>query len=577
MILSFVRIVAIATLVLLATPVMAVDGAAFTPWKWQPRAKSIKIDAIETKAGDKANGPTYNVQGRIDTGWNYIGTDQQVIFPGKLYRLSIDLRVDRLGADTPAPYFKGEFIGSLAQGEAGKVHTQPYDILKLHVWQKLTAEFQTPEGVKAFRLALEKGTNAPTEINATIRDVRLEPIARLTVFERYWLKPVPEQLEAMRGVHPRLYLTKSRIAELREAIKTTHADIWRRLRIQADRAVKSGPPQYIKDDGKSGDEQLWERDVGNTLPLLAMAYLLTGEKTYLDATKRWALTSSGYTTWGLGPIDGLDLATGHQLFGLGLVYDWLYHDLDKDTLKTIRQTLQKRGSAMFQAAATGKAWWHQSFLQNHLWVNSAGMNVAGLALFDEVDEALSWIGYSLDAFQQSMAALGSDGASHEGVGYWEYGVEYMLKFMDLSRTLLGVELGDRDWWRKTSLYSLYLSLPRNAWTRDYSVVDIADSPRNHWYGPEYMLRDLARRRHDGHAQWLAQEIETADVAGGGAPWLNLIWFDPKVAPEAPRDLRKLHHFEDMGIVSARSSWDGDESLVVGGECGASAGHTSAGR
>ena len=42
----------------------------------------------------------------------------------------------------------------------------------------------------------------------------------------------------------------------------------------------------------------------------------------------------------------------------------------------------------------------------------------------------------------AMAALGPDGASHEGVGYWEYGVEYLLKFMHLARQLLGVDLYD---------------------------------------------------------------------------------------------------------------------------------------
>ena len=64
-----------------------------------------------------------------------------------------------------------------------------------------------------------------------------------------------------------------------------------------------------------------------------------------------------------------------------------------------------------------------------------------------------------------MAALGPDGASHEGVGYWEYGVEYMLKFMDLARQRLDVDLYGNEWWRNTSAYAQYLALPRNAWTR----------------------------------------------------------------------------------------------------------------
>jgi hypothetical protein len=62
--------------------------------------------------------------------------------------------------------------------------------------------------------------------------------------------------------------------------------------------------------------------VGNAMPVLAMAWVLSGEKQYLEAARQWALASCGYRTWGVGRIDGMDLAAGHQLLGLGLVYDW---------------------------------------------------------------------------------------------------------------------------------------------------------------------------------------------------------------------------------------------------------------
>ena len=204
---------------------------------------------------------------------------------------------------------------------------------------------------------------------------------------------------------------------------------------------------------------------------------------------------------------------------------------------------------MFEAAATGKIWWHESYLQNHLWVNITGMAVSGLVLFDEVEEAACWIGLPQEKFKRTMAALGPDGASHEGVGYWEYGVEYMLKFMDPARTLLECDLYEHAWWRNTSAYALYLSLPRNTWRRDNCIVDIADCPRGHWYGPDYMLRELAGRFGDGHAQWLAGEIDKADVAASGASWLNLVWYNPAVSPQSPESLPTLRHFEDMGIVS----------------------------
>ncbi|MBN1420297.1 MAG: DUF4962 domain-containing protein [Planctomycetes bacterium] len=385
------------------------------------------------------------------------------------------------------------------------------------------------------------------------------------------LTPFPAELEALRGTHPRLYLDAARILELREAVGTTHASLWEGVRGLADRAVRQGPPAYREQDGSSGDEQLWQRGVGNTMPILAMAHVLSGERKYLESARAWALASCAYPTWGLGRIDGMDLATGHQLLGLAIVYDWCHAGLDEPARRMIRETLERRGRAMFEAGAKGKTWWGKSYLQNHLWVDVCGLAVAGLAVFDEVKDAELWIGFALEKLRRTMDALGPDGASHEGVGYWEYGVEYLLKFMDLARRCLGVDLYDSPWWRRTARYPLYLALPRAAWTRGSSIVDIADCPRGHWYGPDYLLRGLAREYRDPYAQWLAEEIDRANVAAPGAPWLNLVWFDPSVPAKPPADLPALHHFDDMGIVSARSDWSGRESLVVL-KCGPFIGH-----
>ena len=155
------------------------------------------------------------------------------------------------------------------------------------------------------------------------------------------------------------------------------------------------------------------------MPVLAMAYVLSGERQYLVAARQWALASCGYKTWGLGRIDGMDLATGHQLFGMAIVYDWCYDALDEEARKTIRETLALRARKMFEAAVDGSAWWRKSYLQNHLWVDVAGMSAAGFAVFDEVEDATRWIGLPLEKIQTTMEALGDDGASHEGVGYWQ--------------------------------------------------------------------------------------------------------------------------------------------------------------
>jgi hypothetical protein len=538
---------------------------------WRPRLATVRVTHVQGPGAVADNHGQLRISGSIATGWNYAVSQHVPIESGRLYRLTARLRTDRLGSDTPSPYLKCEFIAADSRSTAGQVHTDRYDRERLGTWQTLQVEFQAPENAAACWLALEKGTDGPAEIDAVLDDITLERIARLSVLDQYRVAPLPEPLERVRGRHPRLYLDAQRVAELRQAVQTTHAELWDELRGRADQAVRRGPPQYREQDGYSGDEQLWQREVGNAMPVLAMAYVISGQRQYLESARDWALASCGYRTWGLGRIDGLDLAAGHQLFGLAIVYDWCYQDLDPAARQTIRETIARRGGVMFEAGATGKAWWRQSYLQNHLWVNACGLAMAGLAVFDEVEDADLWIGFALDKFRRSVAALGPDGASHEGVGYWEYGVEYLLKFMSVARELLGVDLYQYPWWRNTARYALYLSLPRDAWTVRNCIVDIADCPRGHWYGPDYLLRGLAAEYGDSQAQWLAQEADRADVCSSGAPWLNLIWYDPAVPAESPGTLPTLHHFDDMDIVSARSGWSGDESLVVL-KCGPFLGH-----
>lgn len=534
------------------------------------RARSAGVSVARVPDPDGAGGVLL-VGGRQEDGWNYALSESRPMTAGKLYRLGARLRVRRLGPGTPPPCLKCEFVHEERERTIGRVTTAVYDPGRMGQWQSLECEFRAPAGTVAFWVALEKGTSQPAEIEAMLDEVTVEEIPALSVLEKYRLAPLPAPLAAVRGVHPRLYLTGVRAAALREAVRGTHAHLWEGLRARADAAAQRRAPAYIEQDGHSGEEQLWQREVGNTIPTLALAWVLSGERPYLDATREWALASCSYPTWGLGRIDGMDLAAGHQLFGLALAYDWCRDALDQETLAAIRATLVRRTSALFEAAAGGGVWWHRSYLQNHLWVNICGMAAAGLALFDEVEGADRWVGLPLEKFRTTMGALGPDGASHEGAGYWQYGVEYMLKFMDLAADLLGEDLFDNAWWRNTASYAHYLTIPRSAWGRSGCLIDVADCPRGNWYGPDHLLRRLARQYRDGHAQWLADEITAARIEAPSAPWLNLLWYDATVPPQPPSGLAPLRHFADMGIVVARSDWSGGESLVAF-KCGPFIGH-----
>jgi len=359
---------------------------------WRPRAPTVKLEHVTGSGATEDSRGYLHIHGRMQENWNYALSNSVSMRASRFYRLSAWVRIVSAGSKTPMPFLKCEFVASDCRREMGRAATTRYDAARIDLWQHLTGEFQAPEGTVSCWLALEKGTSDPTQIDAYLDDVIIEPIEQLTAISRYDLDPIPPALQKVWNVHPRLYLNAERIVEFRSAIRTTHAGLWADVQVLADSAVKRGAPKYRRDDSWSGDEQLWQRSVGNAMPHLAMAYLMTGDKRYLEASKQWALASCAYPTWGYGRNDGMDLAAGHQFFGLAVVYDWCYHDLDEASSQHIRDTLIKRASAMFQAAATGKIWWHRSYLQNHLWVNACGLAAAGFALFDETEQARLWIG-----------------------------------------------------------------------------------------------------------------------------------------------------------------------------------------
>jgi len=371
--------------------------------------------------------------------------------------------------------------------------------------------------------------------------------------------------------HPRLYLTPAKVIQLKNGLNTTYRDMWPNIQKEADAIAATHPPAYTEKD-PGGDALWWQMGVGSNLPYLALAYVATGQKKYLDASREWTLASCNYPHWGTGTRDGGDLAAGYMLTGVSIVYDWLNKDLDTASRETIRRTLIERSRLMYEQSK--KMYWRNAYLQNHMWVTLSGLGAGGFALLDDPEvsgEAAVWVMACLGKFRKTESLLGPDGASHEGVTYWSLGVDGLQRFWSLANDLLGQNVTS-NWWANTGYYRMYMSLPKNSWTPQRKVIDFADGVGADWVGPDYLLRRLASMNHDGYIQGLAAALAPVSTcAHFGACWLNPIWDDPSIEPKSNAGLPTMRHFDDMGIVSARSDWSGSESVLTL-ICGPALGH-----
>lgn|GEM_PF-659244 len=584
----------------LAAALAALAGCAPGGWGWRSPRPAEAPDlagggwrghggvAVEAVRFDGRQ--CLHVAGTQPAGWTYAAGPPISLRPGGKYRLSAQLRVGRV---TPpqCPHVRIEFLARDANGtwrwprEIGRARTNRYDLAR-GGWQELSVEFVCPPQAAGGWVALQKGTDAPRAVEAWLADVRVAAIDELAAARELRFRPVPAALAAAaaRREHPRLYLTPARLAALREQVaREPLRSLLAKVRAVADAGAAAPPPRYP--DKETDDQQLWQKPVGNMIPHLAVCYLLTGEAKYLAAATAWMLASAGYPTWGLGKIDGTDLAASHQLFGLAVGYDWLHGALDEPARSAVRRCLARRGQFLYERLLNQEVWWHDAYLQNHLWINTAALAAAGLALYGEQGtggvpaELDGWITLPLAKFRTSLEWLGGDGACHEGLPYWSYSLEHMLKFTDLARDLLGEDLPARSrWLAETASFCLHSQLPPKHWRAGDYCMTFADGAHACWYGPDYILRRLAGLYGDGRAQWLAEQLDRAGLCAGEASWLNLLWHDAAVAPAAPWGtaagavpLPTLKHFADLDVAFVRDAWDGGE-VLLGFKCGPPVGH-----
>jgi len=355
------------------------------------------------------------------------------------------------------------------------------------------------------------------------------------------------------GVHPRIYLDGDRISLLREASKGSHSNIWIGVKAEVDRKIAFVPPAELKGDF---------RPIGDLIAQASLCYLISGEDKYLELARRHIKWIVGQRHWG----NDSDIEAAHLLYGLAVGYDWLYGALDKEEIAAIRKKLVLQGERMRRSG--GK---NYPYLNNHRVVIVCSLGVAALVLYPDVPQAEEWLLYANSQMKKTMSRYGQDGYSSEGINYWNYSVENMLKYFTASDELLGTEFLKSPWLRNAALCPLYFSLPRSAWSRDNLFINPADSARFSWHHMYSVLYKLASLNGRGDVQWLADELFGSGLARESTSWFAMLWYDPALKARIPEDTPTTAFFTDWDIAVMRSSWSSN-ATICSFICSPSGGH-----
>jgi hypothetical protein len=364
--------------------------------------------------------------------------------------------------------------------------------------------------------------------------------------------------------HPRMYLSDEKIAFLKDRITNEvepYRTYWHKVKYIADQYAEEAP--YPPDDPKV-TSPFGSREIGDRLPYFAMAYLLSGDVKYLESARSWMDAIVTYPTWGGDD----DLVASHILFGMSVAYDWLYDELSQAERASYAAKMEYHADILYDLLVNVEIWWADNYHQNHNYVNTTAIMAAGVALYETASHPDDYLNAAYDNFTLVLQALPPDGAYTEGVGYWSYGINALLRYFDLEREILGVDrvLGN-SWFQNTASYRLYASVP--GYAEAIQIADVYDH-RSDWYSPA-QLQWLASKFNDPYSQWLASSI----LDGRPYPpidWRNLVYYDEAVSESAPDNLPTYGYFEDLGIFTSRSSWEDEMATFLVFKAGPPMGH-----
>jgi len=364
--------------------------------------------------------------------------------------------------------------------------------------------------------------------------------------------PGSRRLIAAAGLHPRLFLSATRVTELKGRISGSHRAIWEIVKENADAHLGRLPSPRFENESDM-------RTAGRGVPWQALAFLLTGEPRYLDGARAWMARICSFPRW----ENDKSLAAGECLFGVAVGYDWLHDRLAAEERKRIREKLVQQAETLRQ----GPPVHHDVWLANHNHVEHLGLAAAGFALESEVPEARAWVRQAHEVFQTALRFSSHDGSSTEGHQYWAYSVESILRYAELARDLLHENLYSSEWLKSVPDFIIHSTLPD--FSAENCVMSFGDSHRSYdSHGPAHILYRTAAEYRNPYAQWLAREMQRRGIGRRAyCGWASLLWYDETLAAKPIAGLPTFWNSDDIGWITSRSSWDAD-AVLVGFKCGA---------
>lgn len=287
---------------------------------------------------------------------------------------------------------------------------------------------------------------------------------------------------------------------------------------------------------------------------LSYAYRIEGQEKYLRHAEKEMLTISAFSDW--NPSHFLDV--GEMTMALSIGYDWLYHSLSAESLRTIRTAIFEKG---IDPSLNSKHAWFLKAKHNWNQVCNAGMAYGALAVFDYMPEFSKMIiDRAVETIQLAMADYGPDGAYPEGYGYWEYGTSFNVMFLAAIEKALGTDygLGKIPGFMKTAGYLENMTGPK------HQSFNYADNGLNGHLSTSMFW--FASKLNDPSLLWNEKTYLLSDMKHTGARLLPtlLLWGSHLKMTDIKSPGKLLWAGQGPNpVVLMRTSWTDPNAVFVG--------------
>jgi len=242
-----------------------------------------------------------------------------------------------------------------------------------------------------------------------------------------------------------------------------------------------------------------------------------------------------------------DLCTAEAAVAGVVGLDWLWEDLTEGDRKRMLEAISTKAIEPYLQGIEQGAFWSNCY---HHWnaVVNGGMALAALAMADRDAGARKAYRAARGNLERFFAALGRDGGWDEGVGYWGYGLRYVLLLAEAARRLeddqrllhsRGVDA--------TGLFPVYFTPNGQA----ASFGDLASVPL---LGTCYLLAEHFGRREV--TWWLDTYAFHRDVGtmGWSAAGLAMLFRPPRARTPRKPDLKPVKVFASIGWAALADQW-----------------------